>query len=88
MDKTEIVGILETLRDANFWMWECPISGRSGDAMFETFGTWVEEVLEHNETVRHAYEAEMETEAADEITEAFWDSVAQRCFVTLSPRKG
>lgn len=77
--------LLEVLRDANIWVSECPVEGRSGDGIFDTFSNWYCEGLAIHEDVQEAYDAEAEADGADETDPAFWGRIAERCGVVLPP---
>lgn len=71
-----------TIREAVIWMAECPVPGRSGDAMLETFQTWYDAAIDEA-GLRDAYDAQMDEEDQKEDSNAdteavFWDAVLAR----------
>ena len=73
----------EAMREASEWMNNCPITGKSGDAMFDTFGTWFDWIL-NDSGLSQAYEAQMDAESEegglsrDDTDPDFWAAVLAR----------
>lgn len=73
------------IHDAICWLGDCPVPGQGGDALYETFQTWLDGAL-HYHGMAEAYEAEQDSaECADGRDDtggdgewAFWEAVLAR----------
>jgi hypothetical protein len=75
----------KTIHDAICWMGDCPVPGSGGDALYETFQTWLDAAMGHYGLLE-AYEAEQESATRADGRDdtggdgewSFWEAVLAR----------